>query len=189
MNFLGHLYFSKNDHDLMIANLFGDSVKGKKYLQYSKKIQDGVLLHRRIDYYIDNHPSVKALRLNLYQELPKIAGIAIDLYFDHLLAIHWNNYHDKPLELFLDDFYNFRAGFEKELGHDFSIFLNRLRTKQWINHYPTFYGLEKLCLGVSNRISFKNNLHLAPLVFKKKNHEIEAAFLDFMQDAVKDLAK
>ena len=82
-----------------------------------------MLLRRRIDYYIDNHPSVKAA--NLYQELPKIAGIAIDLYFDHLLAIHWNNYHDKPLEL-LDDFYNFRAGFEKELGHDFSIFLNHL---------------------------------------------------------------
>ena len=188
MNFLGHLYFSKNDHDLMIANLFGDSVKGKKYMQYSKKIQEGVLLHRKIDYYIDNHPSVKSLRLKLYNELPKVAGIAIDLYFDHLLAIYWNRYHDKPFELFLEDFYNFRSHFEQELGQDFSIFLNRLRTKKWINHYPTFYGLEKLSWGVSNRISFENNLHLAPKVFKKNNHEIEAVFFDFMQDAKEDLA-
>ena len=162
MNFLGHLYFSKNDYDLMIANLFGDSVKGKKYLQYSKKIQDGVLLHRRIDYYIDNHPSVKALRLNLYQELPKIAGIAIDLYFDHLLAIHWNNYHDKPLELFLDDFYNFRAGFEKELGHDFSIFLNRLRTKQWINAME----FSKRNHDFFNRMIRRNHLLICVLRFK-----------------------
>ena len=145
-----------------------------------------MLLHRRIDYYIDNHPSVKGLRLNLYQELPKIAGIAIDLYFDHLLAIHWNNYHDKPLELFLDDFYNFRAGFEKELGHDFSIFLNRLRTKQWINHYPTLYGLENYVWV------FLKEYHLRQLAFshgKKKTHEIEAIFFDFMKDAQKDLAQ
>ena len=100
MNFLGHLYFSHNDYDLMIANLFGDSVKGKKYLNYSVKIQEGILLHRKIDSYIDNHPSVKELRLNLYKDLPKVAGVAIDLYFDHLLAIHWDQYHEKPFEIF-----------------------------------------------------------------------------------------
>ena len=33
----------------------------------------------------DNHPEVKYLLRNLYPYLPKISGIAIDLYFDHLL--------------------------------------------------------------------------------------------------------
>jgi len=30
MNFLGHLYFSNNDHELMYANLFGDHIKGSQ---------------------------------------------------------------------------------------------------------------------------------------------------------------
>lgn len=188
MNFLGHLYFSNNDYDLMIANLFGDSVKGKKYLNYSDKIQEGILLHRKIDSYIDNHPSVKELRLNLYMDLPKVAGIAIDLYFDHLLAIHWEQYHEKPFEIFLEEFYNYRSIFEGELGTDFSVFMDRLRTYRWINHYPTQYGLDKVCMGVSKRISFDNLLHKAPIVYAKRKKEIEAVFFQFMEDAKKELS-
>jgi len=188
MNFLGHLYFSNDDLDLMIANLFGDCVKGNKYLNYSSKIQQGVLLHRKIDFYIDNHDLVKELRLELYKELPKVAGIAIDLYFDHLLAIHWNSYHYKPFESFLDEFYMHRSKYEVELNIEFRLFLERLREHKWINHYPSLYGLEQVCLGVSKRISFKNKLPEAPLVFSKHNIKIENVFHQFMNDAKNDLA-
>ena len=188
MNFLGHLYFSNDVLDLMIANLFGDSVKGNKYLNYSSKIQQGVLLHRKIDFYIDNHDLVKELRLELYKELPKVAGIAIDLYFDHLLAIHWNSYHYKPFESFLDEFYMHRSKYEVELNIEFRLFLERLREHKWINHYPSLYGLEQVCLGVSKRLSFKNKLPEAPLVFSKHNIKIENVFHQFMNDAKNDLA-
>src|SRR5690554_7679267 len=69
----------------MLANLFGDFVKGKDYTYLPQIIQDGVGLHRQIDDFVDRHPLVSELRLKLYKELPKIAGIAIDLFFDHLL--------------------------------------------------------------------------------------------------------
>lgn len=188
MNFLGHLYFSDNDFDLMIANLYGDSIKGKKYLKYPKKIQDGILLHRKIDSYIDNHPAVKELRRKLYPELPKIAGVAIDLYFDHLLAIHWNKYHQKPFDLFLEEFYSFRSPLEPILEKDFLIFLKRLREHKWISYYPSQYGLEKVCIGVSRRISFDNKLSQAPMVFAKRKKEIQKVFFQFMKDAEIDLS-
>ena len=185
MNFLGHLYFSDNDLDLMIANLFGDSVKGNKYLNFSSKIQHGVLLHRKIDSYIDNHHLVKELRIGLYKELPKVAGVAIDLYFDHLLAIHWKRYHEKPFELFLNEFYKHHAAFESELDSTFQSCLTRLRDHKWINHYPSEYGLEKVCEGVSKRISFTNKLTDAPQVFFNNKNEIEKVFHQFMRDAQK----
>lgn len=187
MNFLGHLYFSDNDLDLMIANLFGDSVKGNKYLNYSSKIQQGVLLHRKIDFYIDNHYLVKELRLELYKELPKVAGVAIGLYFDHLLASQWKNYHKKPFELFLNEFYLHRSAYENEFDSVFQLFLKRLRDNKWINHYPSQYGLEKVCEGVSKRISFKNKLAEAPQVFLKNKNQIEKVFHQFMRDAQKAL--
>ena len=187
MNFLGHLYFSDNDLDLMIANLFGDSVKGNKYLSFSSKIQHGVLLHRKIDSYIDNHHLVKELRIGLYKELPKVAGVAIDLYFDHLLANHWKRYHEKPFELFLNEFYKHHAAFESELDSTFQSFLARLRDHKWINHYPSEYGLEKVCEGVSKRISFTNKLTDAPRVFFNNKNEIEKVFHQFMRDAQKVL--
>jgi acyl carrier protein phosphodiesterase len=183
MNFLGHLYFSDNDLDLMIANLFGDFIKGKKYLDYSKNIQKGVVLHRQIDYFIDTHPEVKKLRLKLYNELPKVAGVAIDLYFDHLLAIHWDKYHTRSYKDFLNQFYAYQSTFETELSVDYRLFLGILRTKKWMDHYPTSYGLKKLCEGVSRRISFPNALGKAPRVFENHKIEISKVFHQFMEDA------
>lgn len=188
MNFLGHLYFSNNDFDLMIANLFGDSVKGKKYLNYSLEIQRGILLHRKIDFYIDTHPAVKELKLELYHDLPKVAGIAIDLFFDHLLAIHWNKFHDIPLNSFLATFYVFRSSFESEMSPEFLYLLKQIRENKWLSYYSSTYGLEKSCQGVSRRISFENNLDKAPGVFINKEKEIRDVFFVFMKDAVMELS-
>ena len=49
MNFLGHLYFSYDNHALMIANIFGDFVRGKDLSDYPEIIQKGITLHREID--------------------------------------------------------------------------------------------------------------------------------------------
>ena len=84
MNFLGHLYFSNNDLELMYANLFGDFVKGKAMYNFPEKIQSGIQLHRSIDSYIDRHEDVRKLLKTLYPELPKVSNVAIDLFFDHL---------------------------------------------------------------------------------------------------------
>ena len=187
MNFLGHLFFSNNDLDLMIANLYGDSVKGTKYKHYSKVIQHGIELHRKIDSYIDQHPDVKKLRIHLYTELPKIAGVAIDLIFDHLLAKKWEEFHHKKLDVFLDEFYNHKSPLELEMTSEFTLLLKRMRKSKWMNYYPTLYGLEKSSLGVSRRISFKNKLHNTPKTFIKNQKVIEETFYLYMNDAMKEL--
>jgi acyl carrier protein phosphodiesterase len=98
MNFLGHLYFSNNDFELMQANLFGDFVKGKDYTHLPLKLQEGVTLHRKIDHYIDHHPAVLDLVHLLHDDLPKVAAIAVDIYFDHLLAKNWSKFHSIDYE-------------------------------------------------------------------------------------------
>jgi acyl carrier protein phosphodiesterase len=171
----------------MVANLYGDTVKGTRYQHYSKAIQNGIQLHRKIDSYIDNHPSVKTLRLELYQDLPKVAGIAIDLIFDHLLAKKWNEFHSKNLNVFLDEFYLHRSVYESEMKPEFLFLLKRMRESKWMNYYPTLYGLEKSAQGVSKRISFKNCLQDTPDVYLNHQFRIEKAFYKFMEDAIKEL--
>ena len=188
MNFLGHLFFSNDNLDLMIANLYGDSVKGSKYGHYSSQIQKGIKLHREIDSFIDQHPEVKKLRLRLYKELPKVAGIAIDLIFDHLLAKKWNEFHPKNLYTFLEEFYNYRSHLEIEMTPEFIFLLQRIRTDKWMNHYSTLYGLEKSSAGVSSRISFKNKLKDTPRVYLKHQEIIEETFYFYMKDASIQLA-
>jgi len=171
----------------MIANLYGDSVKGTKYQHYSKRIQQGIELHRKIDSYIDHHPDVKKLRLHLYTDLPKIAGVSVDLIFDHLLAKKWDEFHPKNLDVFLEEFYNHRSPLESEMSSGFISLLERIREKKWMNYYPTLYGLEKSALGVSRRISFKNKLQDTPSVYLKHQKAIEETFYSYMEDAMKEL--
>lgn len=184
MNFLGHLYFSNNDLELMIANLFGDFCKGNSFVNYSETIKKGVLLHRKIDHYIDNHSAVRKARSKLYTSLPKVSGIAIDLYFDHLLAIQWEHYHKKPYQTYLDEFYNYQSNYIVNYPKDFQLFLKQIIEYKWLNYYPTEYGLLKACQGVSKRISFPNELENAPDHLKNHEEELKIAFNIYMVDAI-----
>ena len=175
----------------MLANLYGDFVKGKNYTFLPEIVQKGVSLHRNIDNYIDHHPLVKEIRLKLYKELPKVAGIAIDLYFDHLLAKNWNAYHQKPLYQFVDDFFDFALQ-QKHLtflNDDFKYppqfihLLTLMKERNWIKRYENIEGLEMASKGLSRRISFPNKLDSSELVFLNYRDEIYAVFNQYMKDA------
>ena len=59
MNFLAHLYLSGSDPMVKVGNFIGDHVKGNAYQNYEIGIQQGILLHRKIDFFTDTHPLVK----------------------------------------------------------------------------------------------------------------------------------
>ncbi len=167
----------------MLANLYGDFVKGSKLDAYPSPVQKGIRLHRAIDNFIDTHPEVLKLKRLLYSELPKVSGVAVDLFFDHLLAKNWTSYHDLPLTQFLDRFYTCDIPNTAHFPENFLHFLDAMRTQRWLNHYPSEYGLRKSCEGVSKKLSFPNTLSEAHLVFKNHEVEIEACFLKYMYDA------
>ena len=183
MNYLGHIYFSNNDPQLAVANLFGDFVKGKKYLEYPEYIQKGVLLHRRIDDFIDHHYEVIHLIHTIRGQLPKVAPIAIDIYFDHLLAKNWDQYHPVKLPEFLQNFYSQIDLSNEPYPADFRHFMDLLIERNWISHYHTEEGLYRMCQGVSNKLSFENALTNGHTVFQHFENEITSCFHEYMRDA------
>lgn len=183
MNYLGHLYFSNNNPELMVANLFGDYVKGSNLERFPALVQNGIRLHRAIDNFIDTHPDVLALKRNLYEDLPKVSGIAVDLFFDHLLARNWSIYHDMTYTEFLERFYTHQIISPEAYTEDFMEFIKAMRIHNWLSHYPSSYGLMKSSEGVSRKLSFPNVLNKAAQVFEKHEAEITRCFEKYMYDA------
>lgn len=183
MNYLGHLFFSGGDTELMLANLYGDFVKGSDLGGFSPKTREGILLHRSIDSYIDTHPAVRELLHELYPQLPKVAGIAVDLFFDHLLARDWHRYHAVPLENFLQRFYDSADVGSEEFSPQFRNMMGHLVRMNWISYYPTLDGLDKACNGVSSRLSFPNELKNGLQVFLEHEKRITEVFELYMKDA------
>jgi acyl carrier protein phosphodiesterase len=180
----------------MLLNLYADFVKGPVEKIENDSLRKAVLLHRSIDDFIDTDKVVHELKLKLYVELPKVAGIAVDLFFDHLLAKYWPKFHEQPLTVYLDHFFNRAAtiisSFENRGEIFFSDFfkqlLYRIEKEEWILNYKKIEGLGFACSGLSRRLSFPNNLYTGPIVFQENEQLVSNTFFDFMEKAKKEFA-
>lgn len=184
MNYLGHLFFSNDDIELMYANIYGDFVKGSQLDHHPEIIQKGVKLHRTIDSFIDNHPQVLQLKRTLSKSLPRISGIAIDLYFDHILASNWSNFHPHQLEKFTQIFHQHNFNRLQYSDPKFLFLMDKMKEDNWLRNYQFHEGLDFACKGLSRRISFSNQLYHAPEIFTTFRPKIEQTFYDFMLDAI-----
>jgi acyl carrier protein phosphodiesterase len=184
MNYLGHLFFSGKDKELMYANLFGDYVKGSNLSAYPLLIQKGIKLHRSIDFFIDNHQEVKRLKKEMYTALPKVAGVAVDLLFDHLLAKNWRKFSNQDYQEYLEDFYKYQSTLLDFYPTEFHVFIDNLKTYRWMNVYHQEYGLIKLSEGLSKKISFENKLKNLPDFYRSNIPLISEVFNVFMDDAL-----
>ena len=100
MNYLAHLLLSGPDPDWQLGGLLGDFVKGPLRGERPRPIEDGMRLHRRIDLLSDRHPAYLAALTRLGPQWRRLGGIALDIWFDHLLAKDWQNWHPQSLESF-----------------------------------------------------------------------------------------
>ena len=71
---------SGDDHHIIIGNFIADGVKGKKYLEYPEQITKGIIYHRAIDSFTDQHETVKQSIRRLQQTQGKYSGVAIDMF-------------------------------------------------------------------------------------------------------------
>ena len=105
MNFLAHIYLSKENTDLMLGNFLGDFVRGNKYKDYNPTIQKGILIHRQIDTFTDANETVRISKRRLHERYGHYDGIIIDLFYDHFLAKNWSTYSEIPLDVYAQHFY------------------------------------------------------------------------------------
>ena len=139
MNYLAHIFLSGNDSQLQVGNFIGDFVKGSNGKHYPKDIRKGIDLHRKIDYFTDNHELVRETIVMMRPEFGRYSGIILDMYFDYFLASNFTVYSRKSLNLFAFRFYfsaliNYRHLPPRVKNFVFYfIFSNRLNKYAFIN--------------------------------------------------------
>ncbi|WP_294142758.1 ACP phosphodiesterase [uncultured Sanguibacteroides sp.] len=104
MNYLAHILFSGENKDVQLGNFIGDAVKGS-YDRYPERVREGIALHRRMDQYADQHPSVREAVSLLRPDFGRYSGVLTDIFFDHFLAVNFQRYTCKSLQCFARGFY------------------------------------------------------------------------------------
>lgn len=135
MNYLAHLLLSGDELDIQVGGLLGDFVKGPLVSAWPADIEFGIRLHRQIDSLTDRHPAFVAATQNLEPPWRRYRGILLDVYFDHLLARRWQEFHPEPLPIFCRRFYRHLAQYRSELPPRVQHFCDRAPEVSWLESY------------------------------------------------------
>lgn len=152
MNFLGHLYLSGHDDQVTVGNFMADAVKGRDLSRFPEGLQKGIRLHRAIDTFTDAHPVQQRGRERAHAHAGRYASVVMDLFYDHILASRWSEFHQEPLPVFTQRMYRL-------LERNLEVMPDRTRRMvpymidgDWLNSYATIEGIGWALDGLSRRV-------------------------------------
>jgi len=189
MNYLGHFYLSGKEPDIIFGNFIGDVVKGSKWKAYPEPIQKGILLHRFIDDFTDNHSDTKMAKSRIRSHFSITSSIVVDMYFDHFLSLHWNRYCNQSLSGFSSDIFDKLAPFEPEMPSYTGILYQKMRDEEWLLTYKSVDGISFALNRMGKRVSFKNNWHKAKLVLLENYILLENDFNRFFPTIIREVGR
>ena len=185
MNFLAHIYLSGNNDLIKIGNFVGDWIKGNEFKKYVPDIQKGILMHRFIDSYTDNHPIVKKSKNRLNDKYHKYSGIIIDIFYDHFLAKNWQTYSPVILNDFISSLKESLLINMHHFSPEIQEFIPRFMKFGWMESYVTLEGIELVLQGMSRHTSLPDKTEDAIKILQVYYTNFENEFLEYFPQLIK----
>ncbi|MDX5345995.1 MAG: ACP phosphodiesterase [Hymenobacteraceae bacterium] len=161
MNFLAHIFLSGSDEGLLLGNFIADSVKGKQALQYPERVQQGILLHRQIDFFTDTHPVVAKSKDRLRPQYRKYAGVIADIFYDHFLAANFDHFSEIQLKNYVNQVYRLFEQNQQWFPERVKHFLPYMIGQNWLEAYAGLKGIDRALSGLSRRTTFESGMDVA----------------------------
>ena len=184
MNFLAHSFLSGSSDSILVGNFIGDFVKGQGYQDYESGIRKGIILHREIDSYTDQHRLVKQSKVRLRQNYHHYSGVVVDLFYDHFLAKNWALYSHESLAEFAQRVYKTVAENQEVLPDGVSYMLKYMVKGNWLLNYAEVRGIDRALTGMASRAKFRSNMENAAQDLEKYYQDFESEFLEFFPQAM-----
>lgn len=182
MNLLAHAWLSDRNDDYLIGNFIGDFIKGdpthSRHGLHPAEI-DGIRIHRAIDSFTDSHPEVQAVRTLLHPRCHKYAGVAVDVFFDHFLAIQFNEITGHKLDEFVGYVYQVLHLRANRLPPRAARMAHYMTEQDWLRHYQTTAGIDRALSGLARRTQFPSGLDTAVQDLVLHYDQINLNFLRF----------
>ena len=184
MNWLAHLYLSTDNIEFQLGNVMTDSFKPDELRAYSELFDAGVECHHVIDRFTDTHPVVKQSVQLLRPKYRHYAGILVDVFYDHFLAVNWNQFSDIRYEDFVDHFYRSALSCDLPLSHDMRYFLELFIEHKLLDHYDSSLGVERALKRISKRSRYKNTIAEGVDDLKYHYDDLNRHFLKFFPELI-----
>lgn len=177
MNYLAHLFLAEENDDAKLGALLGDFIKGTIINKYSEKTRREIQIHRKIDFYTDNHPIVKDAKKLLSVEKRKYGNILLDVFYDHMLAQKWQDYSKISLENYTQQIYSILLSNMDVLPDKLRDIVPIMIDQNWLTSYREFRGFEMAIARISRRLR-QENILMECIVDIKTNYSSVALSFD-----------
>ena len=179
MNYLAHLHLSNPEPDAWIGNLMGDFVKGPIPDSLAPGIKQGVKLHRAVDQYTDKHPIFLRSKRRISPAYRRYAGILIDMFYDHYLALSWSHYSEQYLHHFAREVYTVLRNKQAQLPPRMQGSVSYMLANDLLNTYQQPATIAQSLRGIERRLKRPSRLGEAISELYANYSEFENDFHDF----------
>lgn len=184
MNFLAHIYLSFDHPGISIGNFMADGLKRQRLEHFPTDFQKGVMLHRTIDEFTDQHPIFKKSCKRIFKVHGHYSRVIVDIFYDHFLALKWANYHSLPLEVFAQDFYTLLDNYFEELPLKTQHLFPYMKKQNWLVAYKKIEGIDQILKGMQRRTKFSAKLDEASKDLVMHYTDFENDFDTFFKELI-----
>lgn len=183
MNFLAHAFLAGDSPADQLGGLAGDFVKGVLPAGLPDDVAAGVRLHRQIDAFAETHPAFVRSRSRVSPGRRRVAGVMVDLFYDHFLARHWGRFHEQPLDEFTAHMYRLMEAHADVLPPRLLDLLPAMRASDWFGSYRSRAATSHALDRISLRLRRENPLAGSGAELDTDYAGFEADFFEFVRDA------
>lgn len=180
MNYLAHFHLAYGDNDLMVGALLGDFVKGPLKGGHVRPIENGIILHRKIDAFTDQHELLRYSHQEFDPIFRRYSGIMTDVVFDHFLSKHWENFHPKPLTGFSEEVFELLRN-NPILSAPAQKMADILDRNKLFTQYQNWDTVDSALTHIGRRLKGINPLSTAATELHRHYTMLEGTFFDFYQ--------
>jgi acyl carrier protein phosphodiesterase len=179
MNYLAHAYLSFNQPAVLAGNLISDFVKGKQQFLYSDEVRKGIVLHRAIDAFTDDHAASREAR-NIFKPYYRLYSAAfIDVTYDHFLANDFQQFTEDSLSRFSQDVYTSMDEYLDVFPERFRLMYPYMKQQNWLFNYRHRQGIERSFAGVVRRSAYLTDSETAFKLFEDNYDALQVYYADF----------
>ena len=182
MNYLAHAWLSFLDPEITVGNLISDFVKGKKKFDYPAAIQKGIILHRIIDEFTDNHIATKEAKEIFRPHYRLYSGAFIDVVYDHFFATDDTEFTETSLLSFSETTYTFLAEQSSWLPMRFAGMFPYMRSQNWLFNYRQKWGIARSMEGLVRRAMYIQESETAYQLFEEHYQRLGVYYRQFWED-------
>ena len=104
------------------------------------------------------------------------------MYFDHFLAANWDNFHETPLKIYSNSFYEKLEKSCFYFNDQVQYFICSLINQKWLEKYSNLKDFKAILKQMEGRTKFPSKLAASTYDLIEKYTYFKSHFFHFMED-------